>query len=72
MSVYKKTCETGKVYFGSTGNDIQIREKKGHYNCSCKDFINPVMEVLEYIDDPKLRYERELYYINTFDCVNVD
>ena len=49
MSVYKKTCETGKVYYGSTGNDISVRENKGHYHCSCRDFINPKMEVLEYI-----------------------
>ena len=72
MSVYKKTCETGLIYYGSTGNDIKVREQKGHYNCSCKDFINPVMEVLEYVDDPVLRYKRELYYIRNFECVNVD
>tara|TARA_R110002167_G_scaffold308098_3_gene512848 strand:- start:20 stop:421 length:402 start_codon:yes stop_codon:yes gene_type:complete len=59
------------VYYGSTGNDIKIRENKGHYNCSCKDFINPTMEVVEYIDDPKLRYERELYYIRNYPCINV-
>ena len=33
--------------------------------------MNPVMEVIEYIADPKLRYERELYYINNFPCVNI-
>jgi len=70
MSVYKKTCETGKVYYGSTGNDISVRENKGHYHCTCKDFINPKMEVLEYIEDPDLRYQRELYYIRNFPCVN--
>jgi hypothetical protein len=72
MSVYKKTCETGLVYYGSTGNDIKIRENKGHKNCTCENFINPKMEVIEYINDPKLRYERELYYIRNFPCVNID
>ena len=66
MSVYKKTCESGKVYYGSTGNDINVRKSKGHYHCACKDFINPKMEIIEYIDDPVLRYERELYYINDY------
>ena len=72
MAVYKKTCETGLIYYGSTKNEISIREQKGHYKCACKDFINPKMEVIEYIDDPKLRYEKELYYIRNFPCVNIN
>ena len=71
MSVYKKTCETGLIYYGSTKHDIKVRKSKGHYNCACKDFINPKMEVIEYIEDDKLRYERELYYIRNFPCVNI-
>ena len=72
MSVYKKTCgKTGRIYYGSTGNDIKIREEKGHYKCSCGDFVNAKMEVLEYIEDKQLRYERELYYIRNFECVNI-
>ena len=71
MSVYKKTCETGLVYYGSTKNELSVRENKGHYRCACKDFINPTMEVLEYIEDAELRYQRELYYIRNFPCVNI-
>lgn len=70
MAVYKKTCETGKVYYGSTKNHIDIRLNKGHYKTTCKDFINPKTEVLEYIEDDKERYEKELYYIRNFECVN--
>ena len=70
MSVYKKTCESGKVYYGSTKNDIEVRLNKGHYKTTCKDFINPKTEILEYIEDDTERYERELFYIKNFECVN--
>ncbi len=73
MSVYKLTCaETGKIYYGSTGNDIKKRENKGWYKCSCKDFINPKLEVLEHVEDETERLIRENYYIENFDCVNVN
>ena len=71
MSVYKLTCaETGKVYFGSTGHDINHRRSKGWYHCTCKDFINPKMEVLEHIEDTTERLNKELEYIQNNDCVN--
>lgn len=71
MSIYKLTCaETGKIYYGSTGNDIKKRENKGWYKCSCKDFINPKLEVLEHVEDETERLIRENYYIENFDCVN--
>ena len=71
MSVYKKVCsETGRVYYGSTKNDLSIRLNKGHKNCTCQDFVNPETTIIESISDDKLRYERELYYIRNFECVN--
>jgi len=71
MSVYKLTCETGKVYYGSTNNDLETRKNKGWYHCACKDFINPKMELIENVDDESKLYERELYYIKNFECVNI-
>ena len=71
MSVYKITCETGKVYYGSTNNDIDVRKNKGWYHCACRDFINPKVEVIEQVEDPTKLYERELHYIRNYECVNV-
>ena len=71
MSVYKITCETGKVYYGSTNNDIDTRTNKGWYHCACKDFINPKVEVIEKVEDTTQLYERELHYIRNYECVNV-
>ena len=71
MSVYKITCESGKVYYGSTNNDIETRKSKGWYNCACKDFINPKIELIESVDDESKLYERELYYIRNFECINI-
>ena len=73
MSIYKKICsETGRVYFGSTKNNIKVRENKGHYNCTCKDFINPIIVVIEDASNltKKERLKRERYYIENFSCVN--
>jgi hypothetical protein len=65
--VYKLTCETGLVYYGSTKHNLEYRKDKGWYKCSCKDFINKKMEVIEECDNFK---EREDYYIRNNDCVN--
>lgn len=73
MSIYKKTCsETGKVYFGSTSNELSVRKNKGHYHCACKDFINPTMEIVEDASNMTKdeRLLRENYYILNFECVN--
>tara|TARA_R110000822_G_scaffold105584_1_gene233432 strand:- start:6 stop:521 length:516 start_codon:yes stop_codon:yes gene_type:complete len=73
MSIYKLTCaETGKNYYGSTGNDIKRRKGSGWYKCACKDFVNAKLEVLEYIEDKEERLKKENYYITNFDCVNID
>ena len=73
MSIYKLTCaETGKNYYGSTGNDIKRREGSGWYKCACKDFINPKLEVLEHIEDETERLHKENYYIENFDCININ
>ena len=73
MSVYKLTCSTtNKVYYGSTKNDIVFRRSKGHYNCACGDFVNPKLELVELVIDLTKLYERELYYIKNFDCVNIN
>jgi len=71
MSVYKLTCsETGKVYYGSTKNTLKVRKSKGWYTCSCKDFVNPNIELVETVDDLNNLLEREDYYIRNFECVN--
>ena len=58
--VYKITCETGLVYYGSSKNTIQRRQQQGWYNCACKDFKIKKIEVLEECDNYK---EREDFYI---------
>jgi len=71
MSVYKLTCsETGKVYFGSTKGTIEARKNKGWYKCSCKDFIDSKLEIVEANIDYDILLERERYYIEQFECVN--
>jgi len=68
--VYKLTCKTGRVYFGSTKNTFKIRKSKGWKNCSCGDFEIIKEEELEFIDNETLLLERETYYIRNFNCVN--
>jgi len=71
MSVYKLTCnETGKVYYGSTKNTFGRRKSNGWKECSCKDFVNPTIEIVEKVDDLDNLLEREDYYIRNFECIN--
>ena len=71
MSVYKLTCsETGKIYYGSTGNPINVRQNKGWSNCACKDFVNPEIEEIEHIEDKHDRLMKENEYIMNNECVN--
>ena len=67
--VYMRTCESGLVYYGSTTTSLKERRWQGWSSCSCKDFINPILEVLEQIDNDKL-IEREMWYIQNNTCVN--
>ena len=71
MSIYKLTCsESKRVYYGATKHSIEYRRSKGHYKCSCKDFINPKLELVEIVEDITKLYERETYYIQNFECIN--
>lgn len=71
MFVYKLVCsETNKVYYGATSHTIKHRKDKGHYHCSCRDFINPTISIVEKCNSIEEMYERELYYIKNFECVN--
>lgn len=76
-SIYKLTCETGKIYVGVTTLTIKRRlyyHKNKKYNtCSSKDFINPTIELLEEFetDDKIEKRKKEREYINKFDCVNI-
>ena len=71
INIYKLTCETGKIYYGSTNRDIKVRllEHKRHKKNTCKDFINPNIELLETCEKEQQK-ERERYYIKNFECVN--
>ena len=71
MSVYKITCDTGKIYYGSTKSSLERRKGRGYITCSCKDFINPKIELVEKVDNLDNLYERELYYIRNYECVNI-
>ena len=70
MIIYKLTCETGKVYYGSTSLTLKQRAGKGWYHCSCKDFNIVKKEVLEEVETKQEALERESYYIENFECVN--
>jgi len=70
MLVYKLTCDSGKVYYGSTKDTLENRAKKGWYNCSCRHFYNSKMEVVEFVSNHCDLLKREAYYISNFDCVN--
>ena len=65
--VYKLTCETGLVYYGSTKHNIEHRQSKGWYKCACKDFKNKKIEIVEECDNFK---EREDFYIRNNECIN--
>tara|TARA_R110002153_G_scaffold48412_1_gene136534 strand:+ start:68 stop:499 length:432 start_codon:yes stop_codon:yes gene_type:complete len=72
ISIYKITCETGKIYYGSTKRTLKQRL----YNhimvkdCTSRDFINPKIELLETCKKENQK-EREGYYIKNFECVNI-
>ena len=70
--IYKKTCsETGQVYYGKFEKTWDERFSSGWSDCRCRDFINPTHEFIEIdIPNDKLK-EREDYYIQNFECVNV-
>lgn len=73
--IYKLTCsETGKVYFGSTTQQIGERKRfhNFHKNCACKDFINPMIEIVEKVkcETKEDLFWRERYYIENNRCVN--
>ena len=72
MIIYKLTCKTGRIYYGSSTLTLQQRASKGWYKCACKDFDIEKMEVIEEIegDDKQLLLERESYYIENYECVN--
>ena len=72
MYIYKLTCsKSGGVYYGATKNTPGYRVKKGgHITCSCKDFINPIIEIVEKVEKLEDLFTREKYYIRNFECVN--
>ena len=72
MFVYKLTCsETNKVYYGATKNTPEHRKSRGHYKCTCKDFVNPTIEIVEKCNSIEEMYEREKYFIQNNECVNI-
>tara|TARA_R110000796_G_scaffold1626_4_gene6445 strand:- start:32 stop:538 length:507 start_codon:yes stop_codon:yes gene_type:complete len=75
-TIYKLTCETGKIYIGITFRKLQQRlndHNSKSNRCSSKSFINPTIEILEeiYEDDKQERNKRERYWMEQFDSVNV-
>ena len=71
MSVYRLICsDTNRVYYGKTKNSLEHRLSKGHYNCVCKDFVKPTIHLVETCELKDLA-DRELYYINNFECINI-
>ena len=70
-TIYKKTCESGKIYYGSFSGIWEHRVWGGWSHCSCRDFINPTHKFIEIvIGDVKDLVAREMWYINNYECVN--
>ena len=77
--IYKLVCsETNKIYIGSTVQKLYRRRcehanPKNKKSCESRTFINPTIHLIE--DYPcntkKELLERERYYIDKFDCVNL-
>ena len=82
VNIYKITDINGLCYVGSTTQTIKRRlaNHRYHKNNKCKskrpcsscqlDLDNCEIEVLETCK-PEIRYEREKYYIQNTDCVNI-
>ena len=70
--IYKKTCsETGQVYYGKFEKTWDERFSSGWSDCRCEYFVNPTVVFIEIdIPNDKLK-EREDYYIQNFECVNL-
>lgn len=81
--VYFIQClETNEIYIGSTKQTIKKR-MKNHRNdskdtnkntCSSKQIIdrrNYIYEILEEVEDNDNLRQREQYYIETTDCINM-
>jgi hypothetical protein len=79
--IYRIVCEeTHRVYIGSTCSTLvkrlsnhKSRIKSGKNDCTCKDFINPKIFLIE--DYPCDRKDqllmRERYHMENTDCVNL-
>ena len=70
--VYKKTCsDSGLIYYGKFEGTWEHRCSAGWSDCSCEYFVNPTHEFIE-IDIPNDKLvEREQFYINNNECVNI-
>ncbi len=79
---YIKCLETNEIYIGSTKQTLKDR-MKGHRSDS-KDTIAKcltssniikrdtyIYDVLEEVEDNDKLFEREQYYIDTTDCINI-
>ena len=70
-TIYRKTCETGKIYYGSFVGTWEHRCSTGWAKVTCKDFINPTHEFIEIVEgNKKDLVKREYHYIQNYDCVN--
>ena len=70
--VYRLTCsETGRIYYGSTTKTMEKRKWNGWTSCSSKDFINPIIEVIEDDVADDILLDREYWYIQNNECVNL-
>ena len=69
--VYKRICETGLVYYGSTKLTLKTRISKGWDTCNCKNFINSTIQIIEYVEDDLNLLNREYWYIQNNECVNL-
>jgi len=65
--VYKLTSDTNQFYYGKTFRNIKRRMCEHKHR---KTFENFTFEIIEESEDIDYINEREVYYINNFECIN--
>ena len=69
--IYEKKCsKTGKIYYGSFKETLEKRISTGWEKCTCGDFVNPTIKLIEEILDDNKLVEREHWYIQNNECIN--
>ena len=73
FKTYEIICETGKKYYGSTKQNLDLRLQQ-HLKMKMNEiqfFINPKIELLKTFETKKEMYENERFNIERNECCNL-